>query len=84
MLVAICALDPVNVVPAGWIGIRGVHLLHVKLAVRHFRMAGCAGSARALVMPVMAGEATETFMHSNRRAVIAGARLRTPVIQGRN
>ena len=78
MLVAIHALHPVNVMRAGTIRIGGVHLSNVQSAMRHFRVATCAGRCRTLIVPGMAGYATQSFMHTHRSAVVTGADLWSP------
>ena len=79
MLVAVGAADPVDVVRALRIREGRVHLLHIDAAVRHLRMTGLAGSSGVLVVSAMAGDTTDTFMHSDRGAIVAGADLRAPV-----
>ncbi len=71
VLVAISALDPVNVVRAFGVGESGIHLLHVNAAVRHLWMTSLARGARVFVVPVMTTEAAETLVDSHRGAIIA-------------
>lgn len=56
-----------------------VHRFDVDAAVGELRMASCAGRARGLSVLFMAGEATEAFMDSDGRAIIAGTDLRVSV-----
>ena len=66
------------------LAIGGIHFLNVQAAVGHLGMAGLAGSARILVVPGVAGEATEAFVNTDGGAIVAGAELRAPVIGRRD
>jgi hypothetical protein len=71
MLVAICALYPVDVVRAGRAEISRIHLLDIEAAVRHLWMAGFARCARILIVAGMTGDATQAFVHTNRGAIVS-------------
>ena len=74
------ASDPVNVVGAFPVGESRIHLLDVDAAMRHLRVAGFAGRCCVLVVADVAGKAADAFVDAHRRAVVAGANLRAPVI----
>src|ERR1017187_3008825 len=75
---AIHALDPVDVMPAPRARVSRIHLLHIETAVRHLRVACLARCAGIFIVPGMARNAAQPFMHSHRRAIVAGATLRSP------
>jgi len=81
---AVCALDPMDIVRAGGVEVGGVHLLYIDSAMGHLRMAGFARCLGVLIVAEVAGNAAQAFMHAHRRAVVAGAYLRTPVMRGGN
>ena len=83
MLMAVGALDPMDIVGALWIEVGRVHFFHIEFAFAFGRVAGGAGSASVFVVPVMAGDATESFMHAGGSAVVACPDLRTPVMVAR-
>jgi len=69
---AVLAFDEVNVVGALCRGESGVHFFDIEAAIGEARMTGGAGRARVLAVLLMAGQATETFVDADGRAVIAG------------
>src|SRR5262249_8016506 len=73
---AVDTLRCVYVVRALGIEKRGIHLFHVQPAVRQPRMAAAAGLPGLLAVVLMAGQTTDSFMDSERSAIVAGARLR--------
>jgi len=57
-------------------GLEGrVHRLDIKTAIRQLRMASGTGSSRLFTVSLVAGQATQPPVNSNRRAVIAGSNL---------
>ena len=82
MLVAIGALDPVDVVRTFCIRKGRVHLLYVGPTMGHLRMTGLTRGKRALIVAGMACEAAQAFVNAHRSAIVAGGHLRTPVIRG--
>jgi len=74
--VAVDALHGVNVVRALRRLETGIHLLDIEAAIRELRMTVGARGARGLSMLLVAGEAAEALMNTNRSAVVAGADLR--------
>ena len=83
MLMAVHALYPMYVVRTGAICIGGIHLSNVQAAMRHLRMATGTGRGRALIVPGMTRDATQPFMHTDRRSVITGPNLWPPRMKGR-
>src|ERR1039458_3111199 len=73
--VAIGALDEVDVVGAFGVGGGGIHLFHVEAAVGEAGVALGAGGAGLLAVLLVTGEATESFMHADGCAVVAGCHL---------
>jgi hypothetical protein len=51
--------------------IRALDLLHIQATVGHLGMAGLAGCAGILIVPCMAGDATQSFMHTDGGAIVS-------------
>jgi len=80
---AIAAFNPMNVVRACGAEVGRVHLFYVKTAVRHLGMAGLAGGASGLLMPVMARKTAQPLVHAEWRAIITRSGLHSPSVHGR-
>ena len=78
---AVGAFDPVDVVTAGFGGEGRVHFFDVEAAVGEGRVAVCAGGASAFAMSGVAGLAAKAGVYADGSAVVAGAGLRSPVVE---
>lgn len=81
---AVGALDPMDIVGALWIEVRRVHFFYIEFAFALGRVTGGARSASVFIVPVMTGDATESFMNAGGCAVVTCPDLRTPVMVGGN
>ncbi len=79
---AVRTANPMDVMAAFGIREGGIHFLDVDAAVGHLRMASLAGGRSAFIVSRMTGKAADALVDTDRRAVVAGADLRTPVICG--
>ena len=73
--VAVGALHGVDVVRALCRLECRVHLFYIQATVGELRVAGGARRSRRLSMLLVAGEATQAFVHADRGAVVAGRNL---------
>ena len=68
--VAVNALHEMNIVRALDGFESGVHGFHVQPAIGKLWVTGGAGGPGSLTVPLVAGKATETFMHADRGAIV--------------
>jgi hypothetical protein len=75
LLMAVQTFHKVNVVAAGASFEGRIHLLDIQAAVGHLRMTSGAGSPGLLPVVLVAGQATDSFVDSHRRAIVSAAHL---------
>lgn len=75
MGVTVGALHPVDIVLTAGGAEGSIHLFDVEPAVRHLRMAVCAGGARLLTVLGVARQATDAFVYAHASPVIAASYL---------
>ena len=71
VLMAVSAFDPMDIMCARGAGKGSIHFLDIETTVGHLRVAGLAGCARILRMPVVTGETTQSLMNTHGRAIVA-------------